>query len=422
MRPVGMKKPGRTPPAPADRGFRRWAAGVVLMLGVACAVGIPLGVWAQAQKVEVRNLGISRLGERTMVTILLDRAATPRVAPYTGKDRSQLVVDFPQAWAGKLPDNLAGDDVLVKQVRNEVSEAGVKIIVELFPDRPYIWKREMTPLSGGRAMYRLTLRADPAGASAKPPRSALPATPPPLAPRDSATAAPAPPPAPGPEATGAGGEELTPATPVPPAPAPATPPSGPFAELYSLAPQARGLWDYLRGEGWSMAQVQNYDRPGTRSSRSFHLTNARYPEMRVRVAHVPSNAPGTPNINIVDLSMDKLTGKAVDEYRKLRQWDFGKIKSKYEDIGDFFDDALKPLRVEIRQKCQSLAQRHASVVKGFLGQAAPQKPQLGDKALSLINKKVSPRFEGVQYTLSENPLVILNLVDFLYIRVYFLGR
>jgi hypothetical protein len=78
--------------------------------------------------------------------------------------------------------------------------------------------------------------------------------------------------------------------------------------------------------------------------------------------------------------------------------------------------------VEIRQKCQTLAQRYSSVIKGFLGQAAPQKPQLGDKAMSLINKKVSPRFEGVQYTLSEKPLVILNLVDFLYIRVYFLSR
>jgi hypothetical protein len=36
-----------------------------------------------------------------------------------------------------------------------------------------------------------------------------------------------------------------------------------------------------------------------------------------------------------------------------------------------------------------------------------------------IRDKVSPRFEGVQYTLSEKPLVFLNLVDFLYIKVYY---
>jgi glutaredoxin 3 len=33
-----------------------------------------------------------------------------------------------------------------------------------------------------------------------------------------------------------------------------------------------------------------------------------------------------------------------------------------------------------------------------------------------IREKVSPRFEGVQYTLSEKPLVFLNLVDFFYIK------
>jgi hypothetical protein len=140
--------------------------------------GVPSGARAQAQKTEVRNLGISRLGERTMVTVLLDRAADPRVSPYMGQGRSQLIVEFPQAWAGKLPDTLAGDEVLVKQVRNEVSEAGVKIILEMFPERPYIWKREMTPLSGGRAMFRLTCgpirrprpqgRPPPAAAAAAP--------------------------------------------------------------------------------------------------------------------------------------------------------------------------------------------------------------------------------------------------------------
>jgi hypothetical protein len=116
-------------------------------------------------------------------------------------------MEFPQAWAGKLPENLAGDEILVRQVRSEVSEAGVKIILEMFPEQPYIWKREMTPLSGGRAMMRLTVWADPEGASAKPPTAALPATPPPLAPRASEAAAPAPEPAPGPGPGEQAGEE-----------------------------------------------------------------------------------------------------------------------------------------------------------------------------------------------------------------------
>ena len=144
--------------------------------------------------------------------------------------------------------------------------------------------------------------------------------------------------------------------------------------------------------------------------------------MVVRVASLPSSGPGVPNINIVDLSMDKLGGKTTDDYQKLRQWNFGQIKAKYEDIGDFFEDALKPLRVQLRQKCQDLAQRHAQFISGYLRQAVPQNPRLGDEAITLIKKKVSPRFEGAQYTLSEKPLVILNLVDFLNIRVYYLGK
>jgi len=38
-----------------------------------------------------------------------------------------------------------------------------------------------------------------------------------------------------------------------------------------------------------------------------------------------------------------------------------------------------------------------------------------------VREKVNPRFEGVQYTISENPLIILNQVDFLYVKVFYLG-
>ncbi len=200
------------------------------------------------------------------------------------------------------------------------------------------------------------------------------------------------------------------------------PPSGEFAELYQTVPRARELWDFLRGEGFTVSKAQSYDTPGKQFTRGFTLTSSRYPEMRVRVANLPASGPGAPNINIVDLTMDNIGGKASDDYQNLRKWSFSQIRTKYEDIGDFFEDALKPLRVQIRQKCQDLAQRHAQFIAGFLRQAVPQKPNLGDEAVTLIKKKVSPRFEGVQYTLSENPLVMLNLVDYLYIRVYYLGK
>jgi len=376
--------------------------------------------------VEVRNLGLSRLGGRTMLTVILNQAANPQVAPFTGLDRAQLVVEFPQALAGKLPKSLAGDDTLVKNVRTEVSEAGVKIILEMIPDRPYTMTREIRPLPEGLAMFRLGLEVGSSAAQAKrPPAAAMPEPPEPIVTQTPETAAPAPEPTaevgPGEQAP-AEAPAATPAPPEPTAlPSAGVAPTGSFAELYQLMPQAKGLLEFLRGDGWRVEKAQSYDRPGQRFSRGFHLTNPRYPEFRIRIAHLPPNAPAAPYINILDLSMDDLTGSAPNEYRTLKQWNFSKIKTKYEDIGDFFDEALKPLRVDIRKECQRLALSHADFIAKLLQQAVPQNPKWAEEAMTYIRKKVSPRFEGVQYTLSENPLVILNLVDFLYVRVYYIS-
>jgi hypothetical protein len=361
-----------------------------------------------------------------MLTVILNQAANPQVSPFTGYDRSQLVVEFPEAGAGKLPAGLAGDDTLVKNVRTEVSEAGVKIILEMFPDRPYTLTREIRPLPEGLAMFRLGLEADPSAAQAKrPPAAAMPEPQEPLVTQAPETAAPVP----EPTAEAGRGEQAPAEAPVapPPPPEPTAPPSvgvaptGTFAELYQLMPQAKGLLEFLRGEGWRVVEAKSYDRPGQRFSRGFHLTNPRYPEFRIRIAHLPPNAPAAPYINIIDLSMENLTGKVPDEYRNLRQWNFSKIKTQFEDIGDFFDEALKPLRVDIRQQCQRLALSHADFITKFLQQAAPQNPKVAEEAMTHIRQKVNPRFEGVQYTLSENPLIILNLVDFLYVRIYYIS-
>jgi hypothetical protein len=411
---AGMRFSGRT--SPIFSGRRQWrpAGRTLVLLGVCLVLGMPLKALAQPQTVEVRNLGISRVGDRTMLTVILNQAANPQVSPYTGANRSQLVIDFPQAQGAQLPASLAGDETLVKGVKTEVSGAGVKIILEMFPDRPYIMSRELKPLKGGLALFRLNLRADTSAAALAPqPPPATSPVPPspqvPVAPPETQAAPPAPlptePPYPGPAAPEAGSV-----------------PAGEFGEIYRMAPQARSLWDFLRKDGWTVAKAQSFEGPGQKGGQAFNLTNPRYPEMHVRVAHILSAGPGVPNINIVDLTMDNLSGSSADKYRNLRQWSFGQIKSKYEDIGDFFEDALKPLRVDIRRDCQMLAHRHAQFITDYMRQAVPANPGLADQTMKLINKKISPRFEGVQYTLSDNPLTILNLVDFTYIRVYYLGR
>jgi hypothetical protein len=361
--------------------------------------------------VELRNVGLSRVGERTMLTVILDQAVNPQITP----SRNQVVVDFPQVRAAHIPAPLAGDGILVKSVKTETSAAGVKIILEMFPERPYVIQRELLPIRDRLAMFRLNLRADPNAPAARPAPPAPYQAPPP------APVPPPPPPAPSPRTP-----EPPPPTPPAPSEPPAAPYSGPapagaFGELAQLIPQAKGLWGLLQSDGWAVASDKKFDSPGQRFTRGFTLTNSRYPEMRVRVAHIPPSG-GSPSINVVDLAMDNLSGKAADDYRNMRKWSFAQIKAKYEDIGDFFEDALKPLRVEIRKRGQEVAQRHAAFITNYLRQAVPQHPRLGDEAIALIRKKVSPRFEGVQHTLSENPLTILNLVDFLYIRVYYLGR
>lgn len=366
---------------------------------------------AQTPVLEVRNLGLSRVGERTVLTVMVNRAVTPRVTPVTGTREPQLIVEFPQARAGKLPFRLAGDEVLVKQVRVEAGPMGVRLILDLVPEHPYLFSREVVPLKTGTAMVRVALRSDPEAAPVREGRAWDPGAP--TTPWKPESPPPAARPAPD-LSEGAPGRQS-------PAPAPPVAPSGTFEELQQLIPQARSLLEFLRREGWTVAEAKSHDKPGQRFSRSFTLANSHYPELTVRIAHLPPNAPGAPTINLIDLSMENLGGEAAGKYRELRRWDFGRIRAKYEDIGDFFDDALKPLRVEIRKQCQDLAGRYSQTITHFLRQAAPQHPRLADQALEDIRKKVSPRFEGVQYTLSEDPLVILNLVDFLYLRVYYVG-
>jgi hypothetical protein len=348
-----------------------------------------------------------------MLTVVLDRLATPLVSSRTVSGQPQLVVDFPQARAGQLPRRLEGDESLVQQVLTETASpgGGVRIILDLFPEKPYVYWKQSRTGEAGQTFFFLGLRPEtprrPVQAEIVPPAPPAPSPEPaPMAVIQEKEPAPEPP-TPGEE----GGYHET--------QAPMTP--GSFADLRRLMPRATRLLQGLETGGWMVAESNRYDRPGQRFSRDFILTNQKYPELVVKIAYLPANVPDTPNIDILMLSTEKLNSEAAGQYHSLRQWSFARIKKKYEDIGDFFDDALKPLRVKLRQETKALALKDAAVFQNFLNLACPNDPQVAEQVMKHVRGKVNPRFEGVEYTISEKPLVFLNLVDFLYVKVYFVG-
>jgi hypothetical protein len=369
--------------------------------------------WGASGVVEVRRLGLSKVGDNTLLTVVLDRPATPRVSSREASGKAQLVVEFPGARAVRLPRHLEGDEALVQQVLTETASpgGGVRIILEFYPEKAYTYWKKSRPGARGQTLFILGLTPDrkarPVQARVAPPAEPAPVpTAPPGGKLQTKETVPEPPP-PGEEEGGyrEPKENVTP---------------GSFAEVRRLMPKTARLLQGLEAEGWVVSESNRYDRPGRRLSRDFILANRKYPELAVKIAYLPANVPNTPNIEIIMLSTENLNSAAATEYRGLRQWSFAKIKQKYEDIGDFFDDALKPLRVKLRHETQALALRDAAVFQNFLKLACPNNPQVGDQVMKHVRAKVSPRFEGVQYTVSENPLTILNLVDFLYVKVYYL--
>lgn len=401
------------------------------VLSLVLLMAQPPSGWAAPAReaVEVRQVGLSRVGGQTLLTVVLSRPAAPRITPMDRGGQPRLVVEFPQVRARRLPATLAGDEVLVSRALTQVGPggAGVTITLELVPNQPYTWWRQSRPGSGQATLFVVGLR--PAGSTPSPPgaRSAPMLPPPPPSPHRAQMA-----PLPGrsgeseeweePDTDPRGSQEWQ----TPPAPpahreSPREWARGDFAELRRLAPQGQGVWTYLEKSGWRVAAAKDYDRPGVRASRAFTLTHPSYPEVEVNVVHLPGSAAGTPNITLLDLSFNRLTSAQAAKYREMRTWSFAKIRQQFEDIGDFFDDALKPIRVELRKECQSLAVRYAPLIQEFVRQIVPRDPRAPETVMSHIKAKVSPRFEGVQYTISEEPLLILNLVDFLYLRTYYVG-
>ena len=285
-------------------GFNTWTAkpGRSLAWLLVLLFCLSQSAWGASGAVEVRRLGLSKVAENTLLTVILDRTATPRVSTREVSGKPQLVVDFPGARAGHLPRHLEGDELLVQQVLTETAApgGGVRIILDLFPEKPFTYWKMNRPGASGQSLFILGLKADP---KARPVQArVIPSTEPepvPTAPPpgefQEREAMPAPPP-PGEDE---GGYQVPKGNVAP----------GSFAELRRLMPKAAQLLQGLETEGWAVSESNRYDRPGKRFSRDFILNNRKYPELVVKIAYLPANVPNTPNIDIIMLSTENVTGE-----------------------------------------------------------------------------------------------------------------
>lgn len=390
---------------------------------------LPLTVWGRADEPRVLRAGLSRIQGTTLLTVVLNQAIQPQVFPITKNKSPRLRIIFPDALGFNLPPVLPGDNKLVRQIRTLASPGrkGVRIILELYPNRPYVFWRQMRPGPKGLIQFIIGLKPDAQAQSRSSPglqigkvyRSGG------LAPsRDQKSSPPN-------RYAYRGG---LPSTPAPWVKKRGSVPesyryqdyrgqlkSEAFQQLGQLAPNAAGVLSFLEKQGWSVVQNDTCNRPGQRVIQKFLLTQSRYPQLTIRITHIAGTSAVSPDINFITLRADNLSGTEVERYRNMQHWSTKQIKQHYEDIGDYFDDGLKPLRVILRERSRAAALRNFDFFRHFLLAACPQEPQLADQILAKVKEKVNKRLEGVQYTISENPLVILNLVDFLFVRVYFLN-
>jgi hypothetical protein len=192
-----------------------------------------------------------------------------------------------------------------------------------------------------------------------------------------------------------------------------------MGEIARLMPAAGPVLGFLEQQGWSV-QKDSSGRSG--GSQKNLLASSRYPNLSIKAEHIPTRMSGSPGINIITLSTDKMADSDADKYRQMVKWDMATIKKHYEDIGDYYDDGLKPLRIRLRERSKGMVLRDYEFYQKFLEAAVPQKPELPEKIKKHLQDRVNKRLEGAQYTESENPLVIMDMVDFYTLRVYYIGR
>jgi hypothetical protein len=373
---------------------------------------------SQSNDLIITQVGLSQVQGTTYLTMILNRAEQPRIQPVTDRQSPQLFIDFPKARITDVPLVQTGDQQLVKQVRTASLPGGngVRIIVDLVPDRPYSYWRSSKSGAKGGFQYMVGLKPDSPGSGGYAPGSAA----------ARGTAAPSPGPtepsapsgssSPAPEESASDGEGRGTAS-----SEYQRPTSGEMGEIARLMPAAGPALGFLEQKGWRV-QKDSSGRSSRPGSQKFLLASSQYPNLSVTAEHIPTKASGSPGINVIAVSTDKLVDSDADKYRQMVRWDLQKIKSHYEDIGDYYDDGLKPLRLRLRERSKAIVLRDYDFFKQFLEAAVPQKPELAEKLKKHVQDKVNKRLEGAQYTESENPLTIMDMADFYTLRVYFIGR
>lgn len=369
---------------------------------------------AQNQEVVITRLGLSQVRGTSLLTIILNRAATPRITPVPDSRTPQLLIDFPQARLAEVPQQQPGDYELVQQIRLATLNGGrgVRIILDLVPDRPYVYWRLLRDNPAGGVAFLVGLRPDQRGSQAQIPQAAgerltssqqqppepssPPTSPPPSLSREGQTW----------QWSSGAGQPSTPA----------------LREIAQAVPQSGPALAFLEQQGWKVEEQNQLHRTGNRPGRRLILTNSRYPDLEVQVETLAAQAAGGPTICRLALTTASHDSDEARKYRDMRRWNLATIKKHYEDIGDYYDDGLKPLRLILREQTKAVLLRHFEVVRQFLTAAVPQNPQLPDTVLKHLQEKVNKRLEGVQYTENTDPLVIFDLVDFYTLRLYFVGR
>jgi hypothetical protein len=383
----------------------------------------PQGAHSQSSDLTITQVGLSQAQGTTFLTMILNRPEQPRVQPVADRTSPQLLIDFPKARITDVPLVQAGDQQLVKQVRTSSlpGGGGVRIIVDLVPDRPYsFWRSSKSGAKGG-FQYMVGLKPDsPASggsvAGAADRRATGPGQESAERPASSSTYSSAgrSGPSGADESSASGDSRRTASSEY------YRPTSGELAEIGRLMPEAGPVLGFLEQKGWQVQKdTTGRKRPG---SQKFLLASSQFPNLSVTAEHIPTKAPGSPGINIIALSTDKLADSDADKYRQMVRWDLAEIKKHYEDIGDYYDDGLKPLRIRLRERSKATVLRDYEFYKQFIEVAVPQKPELSEQIRKHVQDRVNKRLEGAQYTESENPLVIMDMVDFYSLRVYFIGR
>jgi hypothetical protein len=375
--------------------------------------------YGQSTGLVINQVGLSQAQGTTYLTVILNTEEQPKITPVADRQNPQLLIDFPRAKVSHVPLVQGGDQQMVKRVRTSAMPGGngVRIILDLVPGRPYsYWRSNRNTRGGYQFMVGITpdsrtsttyaANAPTAGSSQGTAAGPAPATTYDSE-RESAASGETGGSSYGESSRYTGSSEYS------------SPASGEMAEIARLMPAAGPVLGFLEKEGFT-AQRDSKGQGGV--GQKFTLASSRYPNLSVKAEQIPTKANGPPNINIITLSTDKLSDSDADKYRQMIHWDMATIKKHYEDIGDYYDDGLKPLRIRLRERSRAVVLRDYEFYQKFLEAAVPQKPGLTEQVKKHIQEKANKRLEGAQYTESDNPLVILDMVDFYKLRVYYIGR